>query len=89
MQIHNISLTCVLKTKDRLDDPIVLCMIGRLIVFSAYHYSPFAFGLSLAEYTNIPFLPLVSALYALLKTQTRLSESRDEFGTRLRAARAY
>jgi hypothetical protein len=28
-----------------LDDPIVLCMIVRLIVYSAYHYSPFAFGL--------------------------------------------
>jgi hypothetical protein len=30
-----------------LDDPIVLCMIVRLIVYSAYHYSPFAFGLSI------------------------------------------
>jgi hypothetical protein len=42
---YTISLTCVLKTKDRLDDHIVLCMIVRLIVYSAYHYSPFAFGL--------------------------------------------
>jgi hypothetical protein len=28
-----------------LDDTIVLCMIVRLIVYSAYNYSPFAFGL--------------------------------------------
>jgi hypothetical protein len=35
----------VLKTKDCLDDTIVLCMIVRLIVYSAYNYSPFAFGL--------------------------------------------
>jgi hypothetical protein len=42
---YTISLTCVLKTKDHLDNPIVLCMIVRLIVYSAYHYSPFAFGL--------------------------------------------
>jgi hypothetical protein len=40
-----INLTWVLKTKDHLDDPIVLCMIVRLIVYSAYHYSPFAFGI--------------------------------------------
>jgi hypothetical protein len=39
------SLPCVLKTKDRLDDPIVLCMIVTLIVYSAYNYSPFEFGL--------------------------------------------
>jgi hypothetical protein len=44
MQIH-MSLTCVLKTKDHLDDTIVLCMIVRRIVYSAYHYSPFTFGL--------------------------------------------
>jgi hypothetical protein len=35
----------VLKTKDPLDDTIVLCMIVRLIVYSAYNYSSFAFGL--------------------------------------------
>jgi hypothetical protein len=42
---YTISLPCVLKTKDRLDDTIVLCMIVRLIVYSAYNYSPFALGL--------------------------------------------
>jgi hypothetical protein len=46
---YTISLTCVLKTKYHLDDPIVLCMIVGLIVYSAYHYSLFAFGL----YVNI------------------------------------
>jgi hypothetical protein len=35
----------VLKPKDHLDDPIVLCMTVRLIGYSAYHYSSFAFGL--------------------------------------------
>jgi hypothetical protein len=45
MQIYTISLTCVLKTKDRLDDPIVVCMIVRLVVYSAYNYLPFVFGL--------------------------------------------
>jgi hypothetical protein len=39
----------VLKTKDYLDDPIVLCMIVRLIVHSAYHYSAFAFSLFTPE----------------------------------------
>jgi hypothetical protein len=42
---YTISLPCVLKTKDRLDNTIVLCMIVRLIVYSAYNYSPFQFGL--------------------------------------------
>jgi hypothetical protein len=42
---YTISLPCMLKTKDCLDDTIVLCMIVRLIVYSAYNYSPFAFGL--------------------------------------------
>jgi hypothetical protein len=42
---YTISLTYVLKAKDHLDDPIVLCMIVMLIVHSAYHYSTFAFGL--------------------------------------------
>jgi hypothetical protein len=33
-----------------LDDTIVLCMIVRLIVYSAYNYSPFAFGLCMVAW---------------------------------------